>query len=342
MGRKIIDLTGQRFGRLVVLGRAENKGKDTMWHCRCDCGNEKDIRGASLQAGLTKSCGCLSKETTSKVRFKDISGRKIGMIEVLSRVPSVKNESKKRTYYKCRCSCGNVFVTERERILNGNTKSCGCYKSEQSHKRFFKDISGQRFGKLKVIEFYGNSERGNAMWKCQCDCGNVVICNGGNLRNGNTKSCGCITRNKTIERSTKHGKSGSQLYRVYNHMKGRCYTETDSAYKDYGGRGIKICDEWLGERGFENFYNWSMENGFRVGLTIDRINNDGNYEPSNCRWTDKINQCNNRRSNRFLTARGETHTVAEWSRITGLKSATIIQRLNRGDDGEVALREVRK
>lgn len=204
------------------------------------------------------------------------------------------------------------------------------------------DLKDKEFNFLKVIEKCENSIGNQIYWKCKCICGKEINVTTRNLRSGKVKSCGCTKSTALSDKKKTHGMTNTRIFRIWSGMKFRCYIPSSSGYENYGGRGITICPEWLGEHGFENFYNWSMKNGFRAGLTIDRINNDGNYEPPNCRWTDKINQCNNRRSNRFLTARGETHTVAEWSRITGLKSATIIQRLNRGDDGEMALREVRK
>lgn len=338
--KRIKDLTGQRFGWLVVVSRSENKGNKPMWHCRCDCGNEKDISHYSLTRVLTKSCGCLAKETTSRIKYKDITGNRYGMFVVLERVDKPSHVKKNGVYYSCQCDCGNVFVTEKSRIVSGGVKSCGCYKSKSTHERFFKDISGEKFGRLFVLEYAGNSEKGIATWKCLCDCGNIVIVNGDNLRSGNTKSCGCLRDDTIANASVIHGKSKSRLYRIYNHMKGRCCNKDDANYDSYGGRGIIICQEWLDD--FMSFYKWAMENGYNENLSIDRINNDGNYEPSNCRWADNTTQCNNRRSNRLLTVRKVTHTVAEWSRITGIGSATIIRRLNNGDCPEMALRSVKR
>jgi len=338
MGR-LNDLTGQKFGRLTVIERAENKGKETMWHCKCDCGNEKDINSTNLTKGLTRSCGCLAKETTSKIRYKDITGNRYGMLTVVERVKAPVNLKRKSVYYSCKCDCGNMFVTEKSRIVGGVVKSCGCYKSKKTHETLFKDLTGKRFGRLTVLELE-EIINGKPKWKCRCDCGNEVIIDGSRMKSGTTKSCGCLAKEIKSERSVTHGKSKTNLYRIYNHMKGRCYNPTDSAYENYGGRGIRMCQEWLDD--FMNFYNWSMNNGYKKGLTIDRIDNDGDYEPSNCRWADNITQCNNRRSNRKLTVNSETHTIAEWSRITGVGSSTIINRLNNGVSPKMALREVEK
>lgn len=183
------------------------------------------------------------------------------------------------------------------------------------------DITGKKFGKLTVIEYIGKQENGKYYWKCKCDCGNETRAINSDLVNGHIKSCGCLKRDKSIRprgrdnKRYKHGIYDKKLYYVYHSMKQRCYNPKYPRYVDYGGRGIIICDEWLGEDGVVNFYNWSMENGYKDGLSIDRIDNDGNYEPSNCRWTDDITQLNNTRYNRTVTFNGETHTYAEWERI---------------------------
>ncbi|MBQ8765383.1 MAG: AP2 domain-containing protein [Clostridia bacterium] len=163
------------------------------------------------------------------------------------------------------------------------------------------DLTNQKFGRLTVI---GPAPRPKSVkdksqfWLVVCDCGNQKIVDGHNLRSGNTKSCGCskIRRVRRIKEAHQtHGMSKTKLYRTHHNMKQRCGNPNHNRYEYYGARGIKVCDEWLGKNGFINFYNWSMAHGYKEGLTIDRICNDGNYEPSNCRWTDMSVQCFNRR-----------------------------------------------
>lgn len=163
------------------------------------------------------------------------------------------------------------------------------------------DLTNQKFGRLTVI---GPAPRPKSakdksqFWLVLCDCGNQKIVDGHNLRSGNTKSCGCskIRRVRRIKEAHQtHGMSKTKLCRTLHNMKQRCGNPNHNLYKYYGERGIKVCDEWLGKNGFINFYNWSMAHGYKEGLTIDRICNDGNYEPSNCRWTDMSVQCLNRR-----------------------------------------------
>lgn len=133
----------------------------------------------------------------------------------------------------------------------------------------------------------------------------------------------------------KHGMKHTRLYRTWLHIKTRCYNQKYSRYKDYGGRGIKVCDEWRND--FMNFYNWSMKNGYKENLTIDRIDNDKGYSPSNCRWQTNKQQCRNRRNNKMYTANGEAHCLAEWCEILNLSYSTVYARLSRDWPIEQAL-----
>lgn len=160
----------------------------------------------------------------------------------------------------------------------------------------FKDISGQKFGRLTVIKRLGVDKSRSVVWLCKCDCGNYIEVKGTELRRGRTTSCGCYRIERIIESRTKHGKTDTRLYHIWQGMKDRCYNTHNVKYKNYGSRGIVVCREWLDD--FMNFYNWAINNSYRDDLTIDRINNDGNYEPSNCRWADYTTQNNNRRNNK--------------------------------------------
>lgn len=191
----------------------------------------------------------------------------------------------------------------------------------------FIDLTGKKFGRLTVIK-RGPNKGTSVYWFCQCDCGAKRIIRGDALKQGKTKSCGCLQKDvarKIRLNSRICKKEHYRLRYIYDLMKSRCYYVRNIRYNNYGGRGITVCDEWKND--FKVFYNWAITNGYKENLTIDRIDNNGNYEPSNCRWVDMKTQQNNKSNNYLVTYNNETHTVAEWSKITGLKESTLHMRL---------------
>lgn len=156
-----------------------------------------------------------------------------------------------------------------------------------------RDLTGQRFGRLIVI---GDGIHKNWVhkWECKCDCGNVVFVATAHLTGGHTKSCGCLQKENTLKASFVHGKSKERIHKEWRGILHRCKNPSASHYENYGGRGITVCEEWKGENGFVNFYNWSMENGYSDKLTLDRIDNDKGYSPDNCRWVTHMENCRNR------------------------------------------------
>jgi hypothetical protein len=200
------------------------------------------------------------------------------------------------------------------------------------------DLTGQKFGRLTVLERRGSNKQHNALWLCKCECGKEKIISSINLRKGKSKSCGCL-RDMLHEGknnpSYKHGESKSRIYHILAGMIQRCDNSNCKAYKNYGDRGIKVCNEWKDkENGFINFYNWAIANGYDKGLTIDRIDNNGNYEPNNCRWSNRLEQNNNKRNTKKIVYNEKTYTIMELSKKFNIKYETLLSRYKKGWDIE--------
>lgn len=190
------------------------------------------------------------------------------------------------------------------------------------------DITGQKFGRLYVIERdkIKKGRRTGAFWKCRCDCGNIVTVYGYDIRQGSVRSCGCLHHDQLVNRLRSHGMTGTRLYRIWQAMIKRCNSPNYERYKDYGGRGITVCEEW--HHDFQSFYDWAMSHGYKDDLTIDRIDVNGNYCPENCRWATYKVQGGNTRRIHHMTYKGETHSMIEWSKIKGIKYSTLAARIN--------------
>lgn len=189
------------------------------------------------------------------------------------------------------------------------------------------DLIGKKFGRLTVVDFSHTNKHKQSMWKCKCECGKEIIATGIHLSNGHTKSCGCLKKDVLQSRKT-HGMRNTRLYRIWLGMKSRCTIKTTTSFRHYGGRGITICDEWMND--FQSFYDWAMANGYSENLTIDRIDPNGNYEPSNCRWVTTKVQANNKRTNAKILFNGETKTIKEVSEISGINYQTLFSRYKAG------------
>lgn len=189
-----------------------------------------------------------------------------------------------------------------------------------------KDLTGKKFGMLTVIGLQDTDSR-KTYWVCQCDCGNIKAVRSDSLQSGAIRSCGCMKKAQEKINLTKHHShkmSGTRIYHIWRGMKDRCYNVHSPSYYRWGGRGITICDEW--KDNFSAFYSWAMENGYSENLTIDRIDNNGNYEPSNCRWATIEEQSRNRQSNVVIQIGNSKRTLKEWREIFELEYGTILER----------------
>lgn len=192
------------------------------------------------------------------------------------------------------------------------------------------NLIGRKFGRLTVIERAENYKNGSTRWLCRCECGKELILLRSSIVSGHTKSCGCYSRDYHRETRYKHGGVNTRLYSIYKNVKARCYQPTARHYDCYGGRGISVCDEWLEENGFENFKTWALGNGYADNLTLDRIDPNGNYEPSNCRWITRKEQGNNRRNTIYIVINGNTKPLAIWCDEYGIDKGTAYGRYKRG------------
>ena len=197
------------------------------------------------------------------------------------------------------------------------------------------DLTGKKFGLLTVIGIAETDTR-KTYWVCKCDCGNMKTVRSDSLLCGAIKSCGCIKRKQdevNLTKNHRHKMSGTRIYSEWQGMKGRCYNKGNARYADWGGRGIEVCEQW--RNSFESFYTWAMANGYQDNLTIDRIDNNGNYCPENCRWVGQQEQCRNRRSNINITIGNSTRTLMEWREIFRVDYKNVNARYHRNKNATI-------
>jgi hypothetical protein len=230
-------------------------------------------------------------------------------------VVSQAESSSGKTFWNCVCECGEMSTVQGTSLGKG-TKSCGCLRKDLKL-----DLIGQTFNRLTVIS-EAETKNNFSYWNCICECGKETTVLGSSLKNGNTKSCGCLKK----ETHTKHGMHLNELYPIWNSMKSRCLNQDAHDYKNYGARGITVCQRWL------DIHNFIEDMGERPSKyhSIDRIDVNGNYEPSNCRWATPKEQSNNTRSNRYITFEGRTQTLTQWSEELGINSEALNSRLENG------------
>lgn len=205
------------------------------------------------------------------------------------------------------------------------------------------DLGGNKYGRLTALEIDWNKTKRRTYWICECECGNKKSVRSDCLKRGQVKSCGCLHKEQAdinLNHGPTHGMTGTRLYEIWLGMKKRCYNSNSKRYNKYGGKGIEVCEEWRND--FENFYKWAMENGYKDNLTIDRIDNDGDYRPENCRWATMKQQCNNRSSCIKIEYKGKRYTIKEIAEKLNIPAKTLYARYKRGDRDKRLLRPLGK
>lgn len=253
----------------------------------------------------------------------DYKGYSIGdIISEKWRIINIERKSKSnrnRIIITVQCIyCGTTDENEAYMILK--RKSCKyCRKNE------LESMIGLKQGRLQIIQISPEKHsNGSTQFICQCDCGNIFVTTYSSIKRG-TSSCGCLNREAT---TITHGMTGTRMYGIWKGIKARCYCPSATNYTEYGGRGIKVCDEWLYD--FTNFYTWSINNGYNDGLTLDRINGDGNYEPSNCRWITMLEQANNKRNNIKIQYYGREFTLRDFCSLLNMSYEKVRYHYNNG------------
>lgn len=265
-----------------------------------------------------------------KHNISDYVGKKYGHLTVIGEAPK---EHKYSNKFLFKCDCGNVISEAPARVISGHRQSCcKCKYAGTTGKPTFNpdDYIGRKNNMLTVVGV-ADKKPTDKRWKliCLCDCGGYTTLYPDQFNRGAVKSCGCLRKRgtRTVDERSKH-----PLYGVWNQMMGRCYRKNSSFYHRYGGRGIKVCDEW---HDFWNFAKWSESVGGRPDkMEIDRIDNDGDYCPENCRWATRKQQVRNRSTNVYIEYNGKRQTIAEWCEETGMNWQTLSNRYNRGWDVE--------
>ena len=222
-------------------------------------------------------------------KVQDLTGMKFNELTVLEYVGDKK--------WRCKCSCGKETVVSSCHLKSGHTKSCGHLIQEKK----FEDLSGQLFGRWIVLKPYGKSIGDGHLFWCRCECGTERAVGSRSLKSGRSKSCGCLGEENRIKACTHHGFARTvngvrpnKLYTIWSGMRDRCNNSLSASYQWYGAKGVKVCEEW--DNSFEPFHDWALTNGYKEGLSIDRINPFGNYEPHNCRWITLSEQAYNKRN----------------------------------------------
>lgn len=305
---------GEKIGLLTVLSEIPNYQtsggtKIRAFHCICECGTECDRTAVALREDKCPSCGCNRK---SQIQ----SGSTFGQLSVVKEI--IPSALKSRTFL-CKCSCGNECVRTLQALLKGCDSHCGCKNPRPAQ-------IGDKFGPFTIIDNDDDyvSPKGDrkSRFIVQCECGRVMSKTINRLRGIKYEHCLCESN---LPQKWGQSVNSYRLYHIWQGIKRRCTSLNPNASKNYALRGISMCEEWLND--FGAFQEWALSNGYTDELTIDRIDVNGNYEPSNCRWATRATQSRNKRNTLYLTYNGETKCIADWSDETGIAYQNIINRI---------------
>lgn len=293
----------------VLSTKTFNIDNKRYYECKCDCGNEKLILQATIRSRRIRDCGC------GEFARRRLIGQTFGKLLV---VDATRNNKAKKKNIICICKCLNCGKTKKviaSKLTNLEDSSCICQKRIN-----FDKYKNKTFGKITILDLVDSDKK---IVSCKCNCGNIFQTKLYNLTSNpqSVISCGkCGLKRLSTDKTRLSG--------VFFKMIKRCYDKESSDYKWYGNRGIIICDEWLKDK--NTFIKWALENGYQKGLTIDRIDSNGNYEPSNCRWVDWKTQQNNRCNNKKFYYNNEYLPLLEIANRIGLNISTLRSRLRSG------------
>lgn len=248
----------------------------------------------------------------------DLTGQKFNYLLVLS----FNKKENMMKFWNVRCECGNELVVRQGNLKSGNTISCGCYHKKVINKPRY-DLLGMKFNRLTVVSYYGRIKN-HTRWNVICDCGKEAIVDAYDLKNNKTVSCGCYNEEKKIRHGYARDSGTVSEYSIWEAMKGRCCNKNNAMFSRYGGRGISVCDRWK-----HSFVNFLEDMGSRPSAkhSIDRIDNDGNYEPSNCRWATMKEQSRNMSRNRWVDYNGVRMVIKDWATELGIDSRQLYTSL---------------
>lgn len=229
--------------------------------------------------------------------------------------------------YNALCSCGMTCVVSMNDVKKGKVKSCGHILKQMMKERREKltVLIGKTIGKITILSEAGSNNRGDLLVNCSCSCGTNFVKEAKEIKKGKIKSCGCGVLTGAKEANTIHGETGSKLYYTWSKMKSRCHPT--KGHKDYGLRSISVCEEWA--ESYEKFRDWALGNGYQDCLSIDRIDVNGNYEPSNCRWATSKEQGRNKRNTQYVTINGATKSFSEWCEELGISYDSAWKRIHK-------------